>query len=73
MGQVRDRSFILLMMSSAMTNRRNGVNSDTPFNQARLQIQNPSAATSGSFVFEGGLGLYQTFVHVDCRGIHQDW
>ncbi len=59
--------------ASAMVNSGHGVDSDTPFNLAGLQIQNPSGTANGSFIFEGGLGLYQTFVHVDCRGIHQDW
>lgn len=59
--------------AASMVNSGNGVDSSTPFNLAGLQIQDPASATAGSFLFEGGLGLYQTFVHVDCRGIRADW
>jgi uncharacterized protein YcbK (DUF882 family) len=30
-------------------------------------------AQGTAFVFAGGLGTYQTFVHVDCRGTNRDW
>jgi hypothetical protein len=59
--------------AAGMVNSENGIDSNTPFNIAGLQIQNPSAASAGHFLIEGGLGLYETFVHVDCRGTHADW
>jgi hypothetical protein len=49
------------------------IDADTPFSVAGLQIQDATGQAPGSFLFEGGLGRYETFVHVDCRGIHSDW
>lgn len=32
-----------------------------------------TTAQGSAFVFTGGLGTYDTFVHVDCRGENRDW
>jgi uncharacterized protein YcbK (DUF882 family) len=37
------------------------------FNLAGLRM------TDESFVFHGGLGLYSTFIHIDCRGRDDNW
>jgi hypothetical protein len=34
-------------------------------------FRNP--VTGKSFKFKGGLGLYKTFVHLDCRGVNANW
>lgn len=59
--------------AAGMVNGGSGINPATPFSVSGLQIQNPTAAADGSFTFAGGLGLYPTFVHVDCRGLQADW
>ncbi len=38
-----------------------------PFHEGGLKL------TETSFEFHGGLGLYSTFIHIDCRGQDQTW
>lgn len=41
----------------------------------RLHLRHFSAdeLLGTAFVFAGGVGVYDTFVHVDCRGVNQSW
>lgn len=59
--------------AAGMINSGNGIDPNTPFVLGGLQFQSPTVVSDGHFLFEGGLGLYQTFVHVDCRGIRANW
>jgi len=59
--------------AEAMVNNGDGIDSDTPFDLGGLAIDNPTAQAAGRFVFQGGIGLYETFVHVDCRGSDANW
>lgn len=42
-----------------------------PLNLAALQIRSSGGKTT--FEFHGGIAVYNTFVHMDCRGEDQEW
>ena len=47
------------------------VSKHAPLAAAGLKVNKTAQGTA--FVFSGGIGVYNTFVHVDCRGTNNNW
>ena len=47
------------------------VRKHAPLVDAGLGVNTTAQGTA--FVFRGGIGVYKTFVHVDCRGTNNSW
>ena len=47
------------------------VSEHAPLAEAGLKANKTAQGTA--FVYSGGIGVYKTFVHVDCRGVNKDW